>query len=32
MLDDETKTFIRTQLRTETIELLGMYKEFPIFS
>lgn len=30
LMDDETKKFVRTKLRTETIELLRMYKEFPI--
>ncbi len=32
LMDDETKKFVRAKLRTETIELLGMYKEFPIFT
>ncbi len=32
LMDEETKKFVRTKLRTETIDLLGMYKKFPIFS
>jgi predicted nucleotidyltransferase component of viral defense system len=28
--DEETKNFVRTQLRTETIRLMKFYKEFPI--
>ncbi len=30
ILDPEMKTFVRTKLRTETINLLKFYKEFPI--
>lgn len=32
LMDEETKKFVRTKLRTETIDLLRMYKQFPIFS
>lgn len=31
LMDDETKKFVRTKLRTETIDLLRMYRQFPIF-
>jgi hypothetical protein len=31
LMDEETKKFVRTKLRSETIDLLRMYKEFPIF-
>ena len=30
LMDSETKKFVRTKLRTETIRLLKFYKEFPI--
>ena len=30
LLDDKTKSFVRTKLRAETITLLRFYKEFPI--
>ncbi len=30
LMDEETKKFVRTKLRTETIDLLRFYKEFPI--
>jgi predicted nucleotidyltransferase component of viral defense system len=30
LMDEVTKKFVRTKLRTETIELLRFYKEFPI--
>lgn len=32
LMDDETKKFVKTKLRTETINLLRMYKEFPILA
>ncbi len=32
LMDEELKTFVRTKLRTETIGLMGLYKEFPIYS
>lgn len=32
LMDDETKKFVRTKLRTETISLLKLYKEFPIIA
>jgi predicted nucleotidyltransferase component of viral defense system len=32
LMDEEMKTFVRTKLRTETIGLMGLYKEFPIYS
>lgn len=30
LMDDDTKQFVRTKLKTETIGLLKFYKEFPI--
>lgn len=30
LMDEETKKFVRTKLRTETIEFLRFYNEFPI--
>jgi len=30
LMDEETKKFVRTKLRTETIDLLRFYKEYPI--
>lgn len=30
LMDEETKKFVRTKLRSETIDLLRFYKEFPI--
>lgn len=30
LMDEETKKFVRTKLRTDTIQLLKFYKEFPI--
>lgn len=30
LMDEETKKFVRTKLRAETIDLLRFYKEFPI--
>ncbi len=32
LMDEGTKIFVRTKLRTETIDLLRMYQQFPIFS
>lgn len=32
LMDDETKKFVRSKLRTETIDLLLLYREFPIFA
>ena len=32
ILDIEMKKFVRTRLRTDTINLLKFYKEFPVFS
>ena len=32
LMDEETKKIVRTKLRAETIDLLRMYKQFPIFS
>lgn len=32
LMDEEIKKFVRTKLRTETIELLRFYKEFPILN
>lgn len=30
LLDDDMKKFVRTKLRSETIQLMKFYKEFPI--
>ena len=30
LMDDETKKFVKTKLRTETISLLKFYQAFPI--
>ena len=30
LMDEETKRFVKTRLKQDTIALLGMYKEFPI--
>lgn len=30
LMDETTKHFVRTKLRTETVDLLNFYKEFPI--
>jgi hypothetical protein len=30
LMDEELKNFVRTKLRTETIQLLRFYKDFPI--
>ena len=32
LMDDEIKSFVRSKLRVETIELLRMYKAFPILA
>lgn len=32
LMDDEMKKFVRTRLRSETISLLRMYKEYPLLS
>ena len=32
LMDADTKKFVRTKLRTETIDLLRFYKEYPIIS
>jgi predicted nucleotidyltransferase component of viral defense system len=32
LMDEKTKIFVRTKLRTETIDLLRMYQQFPIFN
>lgn len=32
LMDEETKKFVRTKLRTETILLLNFYKSFPILT
>ena len=32
LMDSETKKFVRTKLRTETISLLKFYKDFPLQS
>ncbi len=32
LMDEEMKTFVRTKLRTETIGLMKLYREFPIYS
>jgi len=32
LMDDEMKKFVRTKLRTETIGLMKLYKEFPIYN
>ena len=32
LMDDETKSFVRSKLRVETVELLRMYKEYPILA
>lgn len=32
LLDDNLKTFVKTRLKTETIQLLKMYREFPLLS
>lgn len=32
LMDEKTKQFVRTKLRTETIGLLRLYKEFPILA
>ncbi len=32
LMDETIKQFVRTKLRTETIELLQMYKEYPILA
>ena len=31
LMNEETKKFVRTKLRSDTIDLLRMYKEFPLF-
>ena len=31
LMDEDSKKFVRTKLRTETITLLKFYKQFPIF-
>jgi hypothetical protein len=30
LMDEQTKTFVRTKLRTETIKLLKFYKDYPV--
>jgi len=32
LMDEDTKKFVRTKLRTETIDLLHIFKEFPIIA
>ena len=32
LMDEEVKKFVRAKLRTETIFLLRLFKEFPIIS
>jgi len=32
LMDESTKQFVRTKLRTETIDLLQFYKEFPLIN
>jgi hypothetical protein len=32
LMDPEMKNFVKTKLRTETISLMKIYKEYPIFS
>lgn len=32
LMDETTKQFVRTKLRTETIDLLQFYKEFPLIN
>lgn len=32
LMDEDMKNFVRTKLRTETITLLGFYKQFPILA
>jgi len=32
LMDDEMKKFVRTKLRSETISLLRLYKEYPLLS
>ena len=32
LMDDEMKKFVRTKLRTESIGLMKLYREFPIYS
>jgi len=31
LIEDKMKTFVRNKLRKETITLLRLYKDFPIF-
>jgi hypothetical protein len=32
LMDEETKRFVKSKLKTEVISLLSLYKEFPIVS